>query len=309
MLINTRGTNDTVSSMLATYGYFVSSIADRITFSTGVTAANTASNLSASRIGLGGVSDIITYGYFAGGYGGAATTLVTADRIVFSTGVTSANTVSDLSLSRQVFGSVSDGVAYGYFAGGSGSASTYLVTADRLAFSSGATAANTVSNLSAAKGYLAGLSDNSLYGYFAGGYTGGYVATADRIVFSTGVTSANTVSNISTNRLDPTGLSDNFTYGYFAGGNTGASVATSDRITFSSGATAANTTSNLTQARSAMGSSSSGETYGYFAGGTTGAVVATTDRVTFSTSTTAANTVSNLTTSRNYLAGISDGAV
>ncbi len=314
LLINNRGSNDAVSSMIATYGYFaggttgaVQKTTDRIVFSTGVTTANTASNLSASRLGLGGVSDTRLYGYFAGGY--ITATVTTADIITFSTGVTAANTVSNLTISKQVFGSVSDGINYGYFAGGSGSVGAMLFTTDRIAFSSGITAANTVSNLSLARGYLAGLSDVVNYGYFAGGYTVISVANADRIVFSTGVTSANTVSNLSVARYDIDGISDNYNYGYFAGGNTEAVVATAERIVFSTGATAANTVSNLSQARSALATSSSGDAYGYFSGGITSGAVATSDRITFSTGATAANTVSNLSQARNYLDGISDGAV
>jgi hypothetical protein len=190
------------------------------------------------------------YGYFAGGDSGAV--VATADRIVFSTGVTSANTVSNLSQARQVLAGVSDCSTYGYFAGGDSGA--VVATADRIVFSTGATSANTVSNLSVARSGIASVSDNSTYGYFAGGLTDAVVATTDRIVFSTGATSANTVSNLSVARQVLTGLSNGSTYGYFAGGDSGAKVTTTDRIVFSTGVTSANTVSNLSVARSGLAS-------------------------------------------------------
>jgi hypothetical protein len=249
------------------------------------------------------------YGYFAGGILNGSTYTATADRIVFSTGVTSANTVSNLSQVRGNLAGLSDGATYGYFAGGYTNASTYVATADRIIFSTGATSANTVSNLSQARGNLAGLSDGATYGYFAGGDSGSFLATADRIIFSTGATSANTVSNLSQTRRYLAGLSDGATYGYFAGGSNGSYVATADRIVFSTGATSANTVSNLSQARGNLTGLSDDVTYGYFAGGyTNSAYVATADRIVFSTGATSANTVSNLSQARAYLAGLSDGA-
>ena len=250
------------------------------------------------------------YGYFAGGATGSAIPVSTTDRIVFSTGVTSANTVSNLSLVRYSFAGLSDAVNYGYFAGGDTSSDTYTTNANRIVFSTGVNSANTVSNLSQAKAVLAGLSDASSYGYFSGGYTTTVVNTTDRIVFSTGVTSANTVSNLSQARYGLTGISDSLTYGYFAGGATPSFiyVATADRIVFSTGVTSANTVSNLSQARIWLTGISDSSTYGYFSGGTTEVNVTTTDRIVFSTSVTSANTVSNLSQAVTTLAGLSDAS-
>jgi hypothetical protein len=306
----------TISQRLPTYGYFAGgqnlATADRIVFSTGVTSANTISNLSQARYGLVGVSDGTIYGYFAGGYYTIFPNqgrVITADRIVFSTGVTSVNTISNLSQARQDLGGVSDGSLYGYFAGGASSGSGYVSTADRIVFSTGVTSANTISNLSQARDRLAGLSDGSLYGYFAGGSTGAAVATTDKITFATGAALANTASDLSVAKLGPTGLSDGSTYGYFAGGHTGALVVTTDRIIFSSGATLVNTVSNLSQARQVLVGVSDGSTYGYFAGGNTGTAVTTADRIVFSSGSTSANTVSNLSQARDFFAGLSDCAV
>jgi hypothetical protein len=200
-----------------TYGYFAGgysgaavATADRIVFSTGVTSANTASNLSQARQYVAGLGDCFATGYFAGGISGASTYVATADKIVFSTGVTSANTASNLSTVRANPASISNGTTYGYWMGGTSASSSYVATTDRITFSTGVTAASTVSNLSVAKDALAGVSDGATYGYAAGGHTtgGAMSATTDRIVFSTGVTAANTVSNLSVARSDLTGLSE-----------------------------------------------------------------------------------------------------
>ena len=79
---------------------------DRVTFSTGVTAAHTAGNLSQARYGLAGLSDGNQYGYFAGGNTGANVT--TCDRVTFSTGVTAAHTAGNLSQARYGLAWLSD---------------------------------------------------------------------------------------------------------------------------------------------------------------------------------------------------------
>jgi hypothetical protein len=108
---------------------------------------------------------------------------------------------------------------YGYFAGGNSGA--VVTTADRITFSTGATSANTASNLSTARRFVSGLSDKVTYGYFLGGSTAtsaGQVVTTDRIVFSTSITSANTVSNLALARYSCASVSSGSTYGYTGGG-------------------------------------------------------------------------------------------
>lgn len=136
------------SSNVLTSGQVVT--ADRITFSTSVTAANAGSNLTIARYELGGISDGASFGYFLGGAAGGPIYYNTADRITFSSGVTAANAGSNLSLARATNAGLSDGGSYGYAAGGYNGSGISAV-ADRLVFSSGAMAANPVSNLSAVR--------------------------------------------------------------------------------------------------------------------------------------------------------------
>jgi hypothetical protein len=318
------GIIDNVLSWIATYGYFAggytsgstnSNTTDRIQFSNGVTSANSVSNLSQARDRLAGLSDVSLYGYFAGGETSVAHGTAIADRILFSDGITSANTVSNLSQARGYLVGLSDRSTYGYFAGGYIGSSTYVSTTDRIQFSDGVTAANTISNLSSIRGCMASCSDGNTYGYFAGGATTNEVTNwstnvIDRITFSNGTTAVNTASNLSGTKRYLAGLSDGSTYGYFAGGYTWDTIlATADRITFSTSIASANTVSNLKSARFGLAGLSDGSTYGYFAGGHTGAIVATTDKITFSSGATVANTVSNLSVTRVYLTGLSDFAV
>ena len=149
----------------STYGYFAGGetnvatlvdITDRLTFSTGVTAAYPTGDLTAVRAFHAAVSDAVTYAYVAGGQDTIGD-LATAERMTFSTGVFALNAVSDLSVARVALGSASDGATYGYFIGGSG-----LDTADRIVYSTGVTSANGVSDLVAGKSYFAGLNDGSV---------------------------------------------------------------------------------------------------------------------------------------------------
>lgn len=289
------------------YGYFAGgdnggtgtfyATTDRIVFSSGVTSASTASNLSVARFALAGLSDCGLYGYFGGG--GSGNYLATTDRIVFSTGATGANTVSNLSQARQHLASLSDSSTYGYFAGGY--TGTYFATTDRIIFSTGVTSANTVSNITSTRMGLTGVSDALSYGYFAGGVSAGYFDTTDRIVFSSGITSANTVSNLSQARAYLAGISDSSSYGYFSGGSNGGTLNTSDRIVFSTGVTGANTVSNLSTAKYFLSGMSDGLNYGYFGGGMSSTLINVTDRMVFSTGVATANTVSNLSLSRRSL--------
>ena len=146
------------------------------------------------------------YGYAMGGETGV--TVATTDRITFSTSVTAASTVSNLSVARGYMTGLSDCAVYGYVMAGWQTGGTYHATTDRITFSTSVTAASTVSNLSVARYGAACVSDGSVYGYAMGGSSGAYVSTADRITFSTSVTAASTVSNLTGIRGYAAGLSD-----------------------------------------------------------------------------------------------------
>ena len=133
-------------------------LTDRITFSTQVVAAATVSNLSYADARVG-VSDNVTYGYLAGGLNQATGQ---TDQMTFSTGVAASHTTSNLSSDRVNSSASSDGNKYGYWAGGAtffNGGGSVVATADQITFSTGATAANTASNLTVARAGAAGLAD------------------------------------------------------------------------------------------------------------------------------------------------------
>ena len=248
------------------YGYFINgsalsytivNTADRITYSTEVTAANTTSNGSSEKYGAIGLSDGYNHGYTAGGQ--TATMLQDTDKLVFSTGVNMLNTVSNLSQTKLDPASCSDGKVYGYFTAGSGEPGPVVTNqTDRIEFSTEVTSANSASDLYQERSNLVGVSDNLNYGYFMGGITavGDRVTSADRITFSTGVSNVNTVSDLSVARDELAGCSDGGFHGYISGGRSGADIHVNftDKIIFSTGVTSANTTSNLSlDVRGAVG--------------------------------------------------------
>ena len=126
-------------------------VSHRITISTGVNAAHTDGNMSATTSYTQGFSDLVAYGYTTRTYN---TTGV--DRITFSTGVNAANTDSVWSTGKGISGQNSDGVTYGYMIGHG-----YAVHCDRLTYSSGVSAAFTDGDYTSGRAHSAGFSDGN----------------------------------------------------------------------------------------------------------------------------------------------------
>lgn len=190
-----------------TYGYVLGgttgarvATTDRFNFSTQSIAAHTPANLSTVRLGMASVSDGVTYGYVMGGstISGASTVYVaTTDRITYGTAIVAAYTPGNLSQGREGSTGVSDSITYGYVLGGSTSSTIEVVTADRITFSTGATAASTPANLGSARTRLGGLSDGRAYAYLIAGYSstqGLVIPDTDRLSYGTGVSLAGDIS-------------------------------------------------------------------------------------------------------------------
>ena len=213
---------------------------------TGVSAAaNVAVQISGVVSGFSGLTTGAVY--YASSTVGAITATKPVHPVPLGMAISATQLLVNTGIKRETDQTENVGAIYGYAMGGYSGAA--VATTDRITFSTSATAASTVSNLSGIRCYAAGVSDGSFYGYAMGGYSGAAVATTDRITFSTSATAASTVSNLSQARYGAAGVSDGSVYGYAMGGNTGAAVATTDRITFSTSATAASTVSNLSGIR------------------------------------------------------------
>ena len=297
----------------ATYT-FRSATAFVIGFAT--TAVNAGNNAAIRIAGILGAFTGLTIGsayYCSETAGEIVTTEPTNDVLVAIALSTTEILINSRGDQAVIVGGGGDGLTKGYFVGGRTTTEAVVVTADKITFSTDTTAACTTANLSQARQGLAGLSEGSTKGYFAGGYTAAaFVATTDKLIFSTDATAACTTANLSQARRHAAGVSERSTKGYFAGGHTdaaGGQVVTVDKITFSSDSTAACTTADLSQARHSSAGVSEGSTKGYIAGGyTSSACVATADKITFSTDATAACTSANLSQARNSLAGVSEGS-
>lgn len=327
---------DLVNEYAATYGYVMggyigdnfpntTTLTDRLTFSNSLTAASTVSNLSRVRSFALGISDCAVYGYALGGYGpndGFDEMLATTDRVTFSTSVTTASSVSDLSGVGKFGGAaVSDGAVYGYAFGGYANG---LVTAtDRITFSTGITAVRATSAPTLGRVYYASsLSDGAVYGYLSGGFSGfptPPITLTERLTFSTGVPVAHTISHLLAARTYGIGISDGSVYGYSVSGTdaSGGYSSLAERLAFSTGIFASSSASALSTSRGGISGVSDGAMHGYALGGVTISgndgmlemLFATADRLTFSTSVAAVSTTSNLSVSRSDAAGLSDGAV
>jgi hypothetical protein len=194
---------------LATFSSYVTT-ADKLTYSTDSTAAQTTANLSQARRSFGGVSDGLIKGYFAGGDTNNA--VATAEKLTYSTDSTAAQTTANLTQARIGSTGCSGEGTKGYFTGGYTGAGVDVATSDKINYSTDTTASLTTSNLSQARSFLAGISEGSKKGYFAGGNSSGtVVATADKLTYSTDMTVAQTSANLSQARNTLAGVGQEYT--------------------------------------------------------------------------------------------------
>jgi len=274
--------------------------ADKLTYSTDITAAQTTANLSVARHSSAGISQGTTKGYFAGGFTGSSTRTVVADKLTYSTDTTAAQTSANLSQARGGLAGVGQEYNIGVFFGNNSITSGNIASGQigQYHFSSGTTDIIVMPITS-----IVGETN----GYFAGGSTGFSpgvaLATADKLTYSTDTTTAQASANLSQARGYLAGCSGDSIKGYFAGGYDPAVLATADKLTYSNDTTTAQTTANLSQARSDLAGISEGSTKGYFAGGYDPSTVATADKLTYSNDTTVAQTTANLSQARYSLAG------
>lgn len=252
------------------FGLSPTAVTDRTAFSTDLTSAVSGANLTQGRYGAGPVCNPSVAGYLAGGATGTlGAPVVTADKLTFSSEVTTAQTTADLSSIRRFVAGLSERSTKGYFLGGSTTGGIPgVVTTDLFTYSSEATAAQTTANLSVARFGISGMTEGTTKGYVGGGSTsGGYIATSDKTVYSTDTTAAQTTANLSTARQDYMSASDGSSMGFWAGGQTGTGPQICDKLTFSTDTNAVNTSTGIIRHR---GSGSSNGTKGYFGGGVSG---------------------------------------
>lgn len=188
-------------------GIVKSKVCDKLTFATDTTAAQTSGDLNSARSGPSGMNGDTTKGYWAGGTtAGAFNSVVTAQKLTFSSDTAALQASANLSVARLNMQSGSDGATKGFwFCGQSGAAVTNV---DAITVSTDTTAATTSATVGWAYA-AAGSSDGNKLISLGGNNAGGSANTAgSKIAFATNSTSALAAgSNLSQGRQLPAGLS------------------------------------------------------------------------------------------------------
>ena len=245
----------------------------KINYATTVISFSNVSQLQNARAGAGGLSQGTIKGYFQSGKNDQ-NYVITAEKFFYYLETSALSSVSQIGDPRDgigCFGKLYSLIPQGYMAGGSPDGSSLTNITEKIIFNADVAVAKDTANLSTNKMGMAGVSDEDIVAYFAGGsssssdpYTG--VDTVDKLLYETEVTSSiGTV--LSEPRVFAFTFSDIANAGYFAGGTTGNYLDTCEKITYSND-TRSIVSINLAVPRMA-GQSAYSYTKGYMAGGNT----------------------------------------
>ena len=179
------------------------STADKLTYSTDTTIAQTTANLSQSRQQLAGITEGSTKGYFIGGIDTFGLNSIVADKITFSNDTSASQTTANLSVGVNGLAGNSGDSTRGYVLGGNGP----TPAARKITYATDTTTAQTSAFLSNAKYWATGITQGSTKGYVAGGFDDySPQNTTDKITFSTDTTAAQTTANLSQSRYGAAGV-------------------------------------------------------------------------------------------------------
>jgi len=239
-----------------------------------------------------------TAGWNAGG--GSSGQISTIDRITFATDTATASVRGPLATNQSQTGGVGTSTN-GWFGGGysnSPAPTTVISTVQRITYATDTATASSRGSLSTAKTSLSSTTDNTTYGWFAGG-SSPIVSTVQRITYASDTDTASIRGPLTSGRYLQAATGDQ-NYGYFAGGSPGLQ-STVDRITY-----ATDTATSTQRGALALGTRmqmavTDSITYGWFAGGSPGSSLSTVQRITFATDTATASIRGPLVASR-YLA-------
>jgi hypothetical protein len=248
-------------------------------------------------------------GYFIAGADNSDSFITLADKITYASDTTAAKTTANLDIGKNHAAGINGGTGKGYILGGvTGSLNNDRVdTVEKTDYITETTVNVSSATLPQVRAFPKGVTEGSIKGYIAGGYTTLYSApvvnTADKLTFSTEVSSSQSSANLTVAMYEMAGLNGGSTKGYWAGGTTsglGPGRVEIDKIVFSTDTTSANTSGNLTSKRYMMAAISDGSTKGYVGGGlsNSGTKLSSTDLITFSSDTSAAVTTADLSSIR-----------
>lgn len=238
------------------YGYFIGGYdnnvayapvtnSDRLTYSTDVTAASPASNLSTATSG-GGNTGSSTNGYLAGGYDGSAY-LSSVQKLSYATETISASSGNLTSARASVAGTGS--ATIGYFGGGI--QPQYESRLDKLTYSDDTVSASP-SSFIPGRATFNNATASSTAAYFGGSLRApGANSSVTKVIFSTdAVSNLPATGALKAARYD-IAATGNTTHGYFGGGTPARSTQLSvmDKLTYSNDTMAAIPAGYLTASR------------------------------------------------------------
>jgi hypothetical protein len=163
------------------------STVDRITYANDTATASVRGPLSGARryMGSTGTSN---YGWWAGGIDSPGTTVYASmDRIDYANDTPVASVRGNLSVARRNLTASTDGITYGWFAGGIGVTVRSII--DRMTYATDTATATARGPLAVATYNLAGTGSNT-YGYYGGGP--GPLSNVQRITYATDTDIAST---------------------------------------------------------------------------------------------------------------------
>ena len=252
-------------------------------------------------VGIVAPPTVATAGWYAGGTTSPRTTLI--DRITFATDTATASVRGPLSSVRYQAagaGTFTDG----WIAGGGPVGP--VSTVDRIIYATDTSTATSRGPLGIPMNSLAGVSDNTTYGWYGGGSNlGVWSSYVQRITYATDTTTSTTKGPLSfaTIFMSATG---NTTYGWFAGGRLGApsylQISSVSRITYATDTATASSRGPLSVSVEATGAIGT-TIYGWFGGGylSTSADTSRVSRVTYATDTATASVRGPLSLARTGL--------
>ncbi len=308
MFTDDAGTDWTVDvTVVGTTGYFgggntgsISNVIDYIDITTTSGDASDTGDLTVARYYVGGCAGV-AYGFFGGGYTGAAYSNV-IDYIDVTSDTGNATDRGDLQSARSGVAGC-QGSAYGFLGGGT--TGSVVDTIDYIDITSTTGNGADKGNLTVARKQPAAC-EGGTYGFFGGGRAAASSNVIGYITLATTSGDATDKGDLTVARWGSGGISGS-SYGFFGGGDTDVSGGSYSNIidyidvTTTSGD--ATDKGDLTAARVGVGGTD-GDTYGYFGGGDTGSVSNIIDYIDITTTSGDATDRGDLTVAREANAGI-----
>ena len=302
----TYATYDNAGVGNADFGYFMGggnpspyafySKVDRVDYSNDTVTASTKGSLGGpSTRGYMGTAGNPAAGYVGGGTPGPTTSRV--DKIDYSNDTATATAKGSLTAARYAIGgfsgqdngmvsplvyiprirwvdsdvetsAVTEGPAFGYFAGGY-TGSSRLSTMDRIDYSNDTPTATPKGPITVARN-TGSATSNLSHGYFSGGYDGSdNLSRVDRVDYSNDTATATAKGNLEDGRTGAGGVG-NINFGYVAGGrleSTNSESSQIDRIEYSNDTATALEKGNLLNNKYYYQGAVGNQDFGYFGGG------------------------------------------